>query len=124
MRKFNVTVNNISYEVSVEEVGNEENQVYAPIQTQVVKPQIAKVAKPQVKVAVPANGTKLTAPMPGNILKINVSNGASVKKNEVIFVLEAMKMENDVVAPCDGIISISVSQGATVASGDILAVIA
>ena len=62
--------------------------------------------------------------MPGTILEIKVSAGQAVKKGDVICVLEAMKMENDIPAPCDGVIaSISVQKGASVASGDIIATI-
>ena len=63
--------------------------------------------------------------MPGTILKVNVQNGAAVKKGDVIFVLEAMKMENEIMAACDGTVSgISVQNGASVETGTVLCVIA
>ena len=68
-----------------------------------------------------SNGTKITAPMPGTILKLNFQNGANVKKGDTIVVLEAMKMENDISATCDGIINYNISQGNTVETGAILA---
>ena len=70
-----------------------------------------------------AEGAKtVTAPMPGNILKVNVTAGQAVKKGDVICVLEAMKMENDIPAPQDGVIaSINVQKGASVNAGDVLA---
>ena len=62
--------------------------------------------------------------MPGNILAVNVANGQAVKTGDVLFVLEAMKMENEIMAPCDGTVSsVSVQKGATVNSGDLLCVI-
>ncbi|MBR7083598.1 MAG: biotin/lipoyl-binding protein, partial [Oscillospiraceae bacterium] len=69
-------------------------------------------------------GEKVTAPMPGTILDVKVSQGASVSKGDVIMVLEAMKMENDIVAPCDGsVTSIVVKKGDSVQSGDTLATV-
>lgn len=116
MRKFNVTVNGLSYEVDIEEVSGEAS----PAQN---TPKIVPVSAPQPAKKVATNGTKITAPMPGNIIKIVAKKG-SVKKGDVLFVLEAMKMENDIVASIDGMITINVAEGATVSSGDLLAVIA
>ena len=63
-------------------------------------------------------------PISGTILDVRVSNGASVKKGDILFILEAMKMENEIMAPCDGTIaSVSVSKGAAVDSGALLCVI-
>ena len=74
--------------------------------------------------AAPAGGEKVSAPMPGTILDVKVSNGASVKKGDILFILEAMKMENEIMAPCDGTIaSVSVTKGAAVDSGALLCVI-
>ena len=71
-----------------------------------------------------AGGTTVSAPMPGTILKVNVANGQAVKKGDVLMVLEAMKMENDIVAPCDGTIKqLLVSKGSTVNTDDVLAVL-
>ena len=73
----------------------------------------------------PAGGVKVNAPMPGNILSVNVQNGASVKKGDVLMILEAMKMENEILAPADGTVaSLSVSAGNTVDTGALLCVIA
>ena len=115
MRNFIVTVDGKQYEVGVEEVG-----ASAPAATPVVAPQEKKApAAP----AAPANGTKFTAPMPGMIKKLVAKNGATVKEGEVIVVLEAMKMDNDLTAPCAGKITFSVSEGANVNTGDLIAVI-
>ena len=71
-----------------------------------------------------ADGTKVLSPRPGNILAVNVSVGAAVKAGDVLLVLEAMKMENDIVAPCDGTVKqILVQKGSTVATDDLLAVV-
>mgnify|MGYP000045524994 CR=1 FL=1 len=71
-----------------------------------------------------AGGEKVCAPMPGNILAVNVSNGSAVKKGDVLMILEAMKMENEIMAPCDGTVtSVSVTKGAAVESGALLCTI-
>ncbi|MBR1747999.1 MAG: acetyl-CoA carboxylase biotin carboxyl carrier protein subunit [Clostridia bacterium] len=77
--------------------------------------------KPEAPKAV-GSGTPMTAPMPGTVLKIK-ANGRAVKKGEAVLVLEAMKMENEIAAPADGMVSVCVAEGAKVNSGDILAVI-
>ena len=71
-----------------------------------------------------ASGTSVVSPMPGSILSVNVSNGQTVRAGEVLFILEAMKMENDIVAPCDGIVKqVLVTKGTTVETDQVLAVI-
>lgn len=121
MRKFNVTVNGETYQVEVEELGAAQS-----VQTAAPQPVAAPAAAPAQtkKPVISGNGTKVTAPMPGNIVKLVAKEGATVKKGDVLFVLEAMKMENDIVSTADGKISINVSEGAAVSSGDVLAVIA
>ena len=130
MRNFVITVNGKSYDVAVEEVGG------APVATPVVKtvapvaaPAPAAQAKPAAapapapaKVA-PANGEKVLSPFPGLIKNLLVAEGATVKKDEPILVLEAMKMDNDITAPCDGTVSFCVTKGANVDSDAVLAVI-
>ena len=72
-----------------------------------------------------SGGEAVNAPMPGTILKVNVTQGAAVKKGDILVVLEAMKMENEILAPKDGTVAqIAVSKGATVDTGALLAVIA
>ena len=69
-------------------------------------------------------GEKITAPMPGTILAVNVTSGSAVKKGDVLMILEAMKMENEIMAPCDGTVtSVSVTKGAAVESGTLLCTI-
>lgn len=131
MRKFNVTVDGVSYEVEVEEIGGAVAQtpvtvapVSAPVQ---VAPAPVKVA-PAQKPAAPApkavaGGAPVKAPMPGNIMKLLVAEGANVTKGQPILVLEAMKMENDIVADKDGVVSFAVKAGDTVETGATLATI-
>lgn len=129
MRNFVITVNGKTYEVGVEEVG-------ASVPTPAVTPVVAPVvtAQPEVKatapkvVAVapasaPANGEKVISPFPGLIKNLLVAEGANVKKDQPILVLEAMKMDNDITAPCDGVIKFQVQKGANVESDAVLAVI-
>ena len=84
-----------------------------------------KAAAPAPAAPAPvAGGEKINAPMPGNILDVKVATGASVKKGDVLVILEAMKMENEIMAPCDGTVKqVLVNKGATVNSGDPLVVI-
>ena len=117
MRNFIVTVDGKQYEVGVEEVGATAS---APVAT---APAPAAAPKAAPAPAAPANGTKFTAPMPGMIKKLVAKNGATVKEGDVIVVLEAMKMDNDLTAPCAGKVTFSVSEGANVNTGDLIAVI-
>ncbi len=119
MRNFVITVNGKSYEVGVEEVG-----VSTPV-APVVKatPVAAPVAPTAPAASVPVNGEKVLSPFPGLIKNLLVAEGASVKKNQPILVLEAMKMDNDITAPCDGVVSFKVAKGANVESNSVLAII-
>ena len=112
MNKYKVNVNGTVYEVAIEVMDGAAPVAAAP----------AAAAAPVA--AAPAGGEKVSAPMPGTILDVKVSNGASVKKGDILFILEAMKMENEIMAPCDGTIaSVSVTKGAAVDSGALLCVI-
>ena len=115
MRNFIVTVNGKQYEVGVEEVGGESQ----PVVQQAVTHSAPAPSAPSA----PQNGTKVLAPFPGLIKSLAVESGAKVKKDQPILVLEAMKMDNDITAPCDGIVTFQVSKGANVESDAVLAVI-
>ncbi len=117
MRKFIVNVNGNSYEVEVEEVGGVAPAA-APVVATAPKAQAAPKAAP--KAQAPADGTPVKAPMPGNVLDIKVSNGQSVKEGDLVVVLEAMKMENEIFAPCAGTVTVVASKGSTVNTGDVL----
>ena len=100
MKKYKVNVNGTAYEVAIELMDG-------------------------AAAAAPAGGEKVCAPMPGTILDVKVANGAAVKKGDILFILEAMKMENEIMAPCNGTVaSLSASKGAAVESGALLCVIA
>ena len=118
MRKFNVNVNGNVYSVEVEEV-TEDGAAAAPV-VQTVAPAAAPApaAKPVV-----TGGTAVSSPMPGTVLKLAVADGATVKKGEKILVLEAMKMENDINASADGVVTFMVKAGESVETGTKLAVI-
>ena len=136
MRKFNIKVNGQAYEVEVEEIAGG----FAPAPVVPVAaapaPAVAPVAAPAPEkaelkaapapapVAAPAGGTQLKAPMPGTVIDFKATNGAAVKKGQTVLILEAMKMENEIVAPADGVITFVASKGASVNTDDLLAVIA
>ena len=121
MKKYRVNVNGTVYEVAIE-VMNGSAPAAAPVPAPAAAPAPA-VPVPAASSA-PAAGEKVTAPMPGTILSVNVQNGAAVKKGDVLFILEAMKMENEINSPCDGtILSVNTSKGSAVESGTLLCVI-
>lgn len=114
MKRFNITVNGKAYDVAVEEVGAGSAPAAAPV-----------VPAASVSAAVPAapaaGGTAVKAPMPGNILDVKVNAGDTVSEGQVLMILEAMKMENDIVAPKAGTIaSVNVKKGDSVNRDDLL----
>ena len=113
MKKYKVTVNGTAYEITLEAIDASEAKA-AP----------APVAAPAPAAAAPAGGESVNAPMPGNILDIKVANGAIVKKGDVLMILEAMKMENEIMAPCDGTVNVVVTKGSAVETGAVLCTIA
>ena len=118
MKYYNITVNGVAYSVSVEETA----AGAAPVAAAPVAPKAAPAPAAAPKaVAGAAGAVAVKAPMPGNILDVKVAAGASVKAGDVLVILEAMKMENEIVAPQDGTVaSINVNKGDTVNSGDVL----
>lgn len=116
-KNLKITVNGTTYDVVVEEQDSENNEV---------QPIIKSVSRSPIKLDnsysnEQVGSKKVEAPMPGTILSINVTKGQMVKKGEVLIVLEAMKMENEIVSPIDGkVISVNVNQGDVVNSGEIL----
>ena len=123
MKKYRVKVNGTVYEVELEEITG---AAAAPVAAAPAAPVVtAPVAAPAAPVAAaPASGEKVCAPMPGNILAVNVAAGDTVKRGQVLLILEAMKMENEIMSPCDGVIaSVNTSKGSAVESGALLCVI-
>ncbi len=115
MKKYRVNVNGTAYEVEIEELTG----------AAAAAPAAAPAPAPAAAPAAPAGGEAINAPMPGNILAVNVKAGDAVKKGQVLMVLEAMKMENEIMCPRDGkVVSVAVTKGATVESGAALCVIA
>ena len=115
MKTYKVTVNGTAYEVTLEVVDK------ASVNT---APAAAPVQAPTAApAAAPAGGETVKSPMPGNILSVNVNNGDSVKKGQVLLILEAMKMENEIMAPCDGVVSNIVAKGSSVETGAVLCVL-
>lgn len=118
MKKYRVNVNGTNYEVCVEEISADE-AVKTAAPAAAPAPAAAAPAAPA-----PAGGEKIIAPMPGNILSVNVKDGDTVKKGDILLILEAMKMENEILAPVDGVVAaVSVTKGQTVETGALLCVI-
>ena len=119
MKTYNITVNGVTYTVSVEEVNGAATP--APAAAPAVAAAPAPAATPAPAKSGAAGAITVKAPMPGNIMKVNAKVGATVKKGDVLVVLEAMKMENDICAPADGTVaSVEVAQGATVQTDAVL----
>lgn len=126
MRKFIINVNGTSYEVEVEEVGSVPSAAPAPAAAPAPVVSAAPAPAPAPAAALapaapPAGSETVTAPMPGTIVSVKVSVGQSVDAGDVLCILEAMKMENEIVAPKAGkVVAVSTSSGASVNTGDAL----
>lgn len=115
MSKYKITINGKEYEMDVELMDGSAPAVKAPVQAKPVSAPAAPKAAP-----VAAAGATVS-PMPGTILKVNVKEGDSVKAGDSVVILEAMKMENDITAPKDGVVKkLFVNEKQTVAKGEAL----
>ncbi|AJQ27039.1 biotin/lipoyl-containing protein [Pelosinus fermentans] len=125
MKRFQITFKGQVYELDVEEISSSTPTIKKSAPAPV--PNVAPVTVPTPKAAQPtaqAGGQTVLAPMPGKILAVNIKAGDAVKRGDVIFILEAMKMQNEIMANQDGqISSVSVTVGQTVSTGDVLAII-
>ncbi len=128
MKRYNINVNGKAYQVEVEEVGGASAPMAsAPVvaPTPVAAPAPAPVAAPAA--AAPSGGAvagAMSAPMPGTILDIKVTEGQAVQAGDILIILEAMKMENEIVAPAAGTVTkIHTSKGSAVSTGDALVTI-
>lgn len=122
MKKFNIKVNGKAYEVEVEEVGSSAPSFSSPAAPAVSAPvNETKSAPAPAPAPVNAGSSSIKAPMPGTINAVKVTAGESIKKGQVVAVLEAMKMENEIMAPEDAVVaSVAVSQGQSVNTGDVI----
>lgn len=124
--KYQVTLNNKLYEVDVTETEAVITGVSAAAPLQAIPaptPAAAPAAAP-APAQVAAAGEQVKSPMPGNILSVNVTPGSAVKAGDVMFILEAMKMENEIVAPANGTVKqVLVTKGSVVNTDDVLAVL-
>lgn len=121
-KQFHVVVNGKDYQVAVEEVTNEQTATkeHSPIHSQSQSPPASVSSSQSAKIA----GKEINAPMPGTILNIKKEVGDIVKAGEPIVILEAMKMENDIVSPIDGkLLSVLVKTGDAVNSNDVIAIV-
>lgn len=123
MKNYTITVNGNIYEVQVEENTSSTPVAQMPARNPVVKEPVKQMAAAPKMAPVSGGGKiKINAPMPGTILSIKASEGQNINKGEVIAILEAMKMENEIVAPEDGVIaSINVAANQVVEAGEVLA---
>ena len=120
MKNYRITVNGTAYDVAVEELGAGAAPAAAPVATPAAPAAAPAPAAPAASGS--QGGTAINAPMPGKVLSVKASVGQSVSKGDVIMVLEAMKMENEIVAPADGTIaSIDAAEGQSVEAGAVLA---
>jgi biotin carboxyl carrier protein len=129
VKKYTITVNGTAYEVEVEDMGGAVASApkaaapkAAPAPAAAPAPKAAAAPAPAAK-PVAAGAATISAPMPGKVLEVKVKAGDAVKAGDVLMILEAMKMQNEIMAPADGTISdVRVSAGQTVGTGDVMIV--
>ena len=122
IKKYNITVNGNTYEVEVEELGIEVSTTRPQANNQTIQPKPQTAPKQQHNPQAGAvSGGSILAPMPGTINDVRVKVGDNIKKGQVLLILEAMKMENEIMANSDGTVkAVNISKGASVSVGDVL----
>jgi len=123
VKRYNITVNGVTYDVAVEENNSGAPMAAAPAPAPAAAPAAPAAPAPAAPAApaAAAGSVKINAPMPGTILDVKVNAGDSVKSGDVLAILEAMKMENEIMAPSDGTVAgVHVKKGDNVNSGDLL----
>lgn len=124
MKNYRITVNGNTYDVAVEELAQGEAVASVPAAPVSAPVPAAKPAAPTASAA-PADAYKITSPMPGTILDLKVKQGDTISANQVVAILEAMKMENEIVTPVGGkVVSVNVAKGGAVDTGDLILSIA
>lgn len=128
MKKYNIKVNGNTYEVEVEEAKSEVNPTVSPVEklavTAPTSTEVPKTSKIEPTVPIDAGAQTITAPMPGTILDVRITKGDVVKAGDILVILEAMKMENEILAPIDGMIdTIQATKGESVNANDVLVTI-
>lgn len=122
MKNYKVIVNGTEYQVAIELVSEAEAKAAVPAAAPAAPAAAPAPAAPAA--AAPAGGEKVNAPMPGTILEVKVAVGSTVKKGDLLFVLEAMKMENEILSPVDGKVTfVGTTKGSSVDTGAALCVI-
>ena len=122
MKAYTITVNGTAYEVEVEEKGGAVAAAPRAAAPRAAAP-APKAAPAPAAAPVAAGAATVTAPMPGKVLEVKCKAGDAVKSGQVLLILEAMKMQNEIMAPADGTIAdVRVSAGSTVNTGDVMIV--
>lgn len=130
MKMFRVVVNGSEYKVGIEELTDEKSvrpipaKPAPPVKAVPARPEPTHAAKPAPTADNVGTGTTIAAPIPGTVLRVSVAVGDAVTKGQTLLVLEAMKMENEIMAPSDGVVQLlHVSPGVSVKTGEALAVL-
>lgn len=125
MRNFRVIVNGNEYNVQIEEIKEHSSVIQSVIEKKTEAPKVIPKAAPPKKVITENAAGAINAPLPGAILDVKVKMGDKVKKGDTLIILEAMKMENEIMAPGDGtVVEIGIQKGNSVNAGDVLIVLA
>lgn len=125
MKKYRVNVNGTQYDITLEVLEDDAAMATAPVSTKAEAAPAPATPAPVAAAKVPAGAQSINAPMPGTILSVNVKAGQTVKRGDMLLILEAMKMENEIMAPCDGTVgTVNVNKGQSVKTGELMLTLA